>query len=84
MVIMFFHSINTCPLETGLKPADSSDDFQSLQGWAVFKSVTQNKKLSPADPGVASCPRLCHQKQRVGAGYCWDGEDCRGTEDAVL
>ena len=43
---MFFHSINTCPLETGLKPADSSDDFQSLQGWAVFKSVTQNKKLS--------------------------------------
>lgn len=46
MVMMFFHRIDTCPLETGLKPADSSCDFQPLQCWAVFKSVTQNEKLS--------------------------------------
>lgn len=44
MMMTFFHSIDTCSLETGQKPADSSRDFQPLQRWAMFKAVTQKGK----------------------------------------
>lgn len=54
MVIMFFHSIDTYPLEIGLIPEDSSDDFQPLQYWAVNQVNDTNRK---AQSPIANHPK---------------------------